>query len=534
MNILGISGRRRDAAAAISVEGRVVSAASEDYFAKVIAIGYEDTGGSPGRAIDACLQRAGLNREHIDRVALVADGTADTETSPVVRAEDEWSKGHVVSVPALRADAMVAAASVEECAGVLIWSQTPPAAASFVCEGGNLVARQSIAGTESLVAAIGTFAAALGLNGDEPLAALDRLGQAGEPEFEADVAATIEWTRSGFSVDAARVREVIDRVNRDSGGALSQRSSLNVPLQHRRRALAASVTRRLARVAADAIGAVAEEIGSDRLVCGGGFFTHARLNTELRRLTNDHVFLAAVPGPVGRALGAVLAEDGSPAGKLRSLALGPAYTDAEIKRTLDNCRLDYLYEPDWPRLIDRASRLLAQGKVVAWFQGAMGFGTTTSGSRSVLADPSGRYARPNLNEYLRDVPVDEPLPVTLAPSRADECLIGGMPRSAGAFDVAVTPAMRERLGAALDSRGSIRVRAGELGPGAEFVELLEAHSRLTGTPGLIEIDLASAEEPIACTPRDAVRIMFSSAIDVLVMGRFVLMKDYWLLRSRAD
>ena len=73
--------------------------------------------------------------------------------------------------------------------------------------------------------------------------------------------------------------------------------------------------------------------------------------------------------------------------------------------------------------------MLSQGKVVAWFQGAMGFGPRAMGTRSILCDPSSRYARHNINEYLRQVPLDEPLPVVFAPSIAAECLT--RPVSAG-------------------------------------------------------------------------------------------------------
>ena len=52
-------------------------------------------------------------------------------------------------------------------------------------------------------------------------------------------------------------------------------------------------------------------------------------------------------------------------------------------------------------------------------------------------------------------------------------------------------------------------------------------------PRLIETNLAGPGEPVACTPRDAVRTVYSSAIDALVIGRFLLMKDYWLLRSEG-
>jgi carbamoyltransferase len=67
----------------------------------------------------------------------------------------------------------------------------------------------------------------------------------------------------------------------------------------------------------------------------------------------------------------------------------------------------------------------------------------------------------------------------------------------------------------------------------ELCDLLERHFERTGVPALIETTLGRADEPPACTPRDAVRTVYSSAIDALVIGRFLLMKDYWLLRSDA-
>src|SRR4051812_6288485 len=74
MNVLGISGSARDAAAAISVDGAIVAAASEESFARVPAIGYRHTGGYPLAAIAACLARAGVTVDSLDRVMVVADG----------------------------------------------------------------------------------------------------------------------------------------------------------------------------------------------------------------------------------------------------------------------------------------------------------------------------------------------------------------------------------------------------------------------------------------------------------------------------
>jgi carbamoyltransferase len=77
----------------------------------------------------------------------------------------------------------------------------------------------------------------------------------------------------------------------------------------------------------------------------------------------------------------------------------------------------------------------------------------------------------------------------------------------------------------------VRVHALNPVQASELCQLLECHYERSQVPALIETNLCGPGEPLACTPRDAVRTVYSSAIDVLVIGRFVLMKDHWLLRS---
>ena len=99
------------------------------------------------------------------------------------------------------------------------------------------------------------------------------------------------------------------------------------------------------------------------------------------------------------------------------------------------------------------------------------------------------------------------------------------------MDAAVASEWCDRLVAALDWRRFVRVHAVSPLQAPELCELLECHVRRTNVPALIETNLCGPGEPLACTPRDAVRAVYSSAIDVLVIGRFLLMKDHWLLRS---
>ena len=126
-------------------------------------------------------------------------------------------------------------------------------------------------------------------------------------------------------------------------------------------------------------------------------------------------------------------------------SLGPAFSEEQVKATLDNCRLTYIYEPEWSRLFDRVSRLLDRGTLVAWFQGALGFGPRGVAGRAILCDPSNRWARENVNRFLRQVPVDTPLP--LAVMDTAEAWPAGQVRRFAVQTPTVPPAWRDRLAA---------------------------------------------------------------------------------------
>ncbi len=152
--------------------------------------------------------------------------------------------------------------------------------------------------------------------------------------------------------------------------------------------------------------------------------------------------------------------------------------DEEVKRVLDNCRLDYVFEPDWARLIGRACDLLAASKTVAWWQ------VTEADTYEswVLADPAARFVRDNVNVFLLGCPVERELPTV--------------------EHVAIGP----------------------------LASLLTAWRQATGRTELVNVEFLRDRSDRVCSPRMAVQAFFSSAIDALVVGRFLLMKDYWLMR----
>jgi predicted NodU family carbamoyl transferase len=90
---------------------------------------------------------------------------------------------------------------------------------------------------------------------------------------------------------------------------------------------------------------------------------------------------------------------------------------------------------------------------------------------------------------------------------------------------------REHLRGAIDATGGTHAHVLDASDPSLLHELLLMHWRRTGVPGLINTPLQSLAEPTACSPRDAIRATYSSAVDAIVIHRFLVMKDHWLMRA---
>ncbi len=346
MNVLGIAGRHRHAAAALAVDGAIAAAASEETYVRVPGVGYDQTGGFPSRAVEAVLMRAGLTMADVNRLAIVDEAAADS-TGGLGPAVDDVPAAWRATVAALPvstidpvdADARLSAA-VTQADDVLVFTVDPPAVAAYGRTDGELRLRGRAGGVDRLVCAARSLARALGSSGANPFLALDRLSGRGECEFVREMEDVLRWDPHGVIVDQERLARLTD----DLVGAAPTDHDLwlmNIKAQQRRSALAASFMDRLATVVHDATRSLC---GERRVCLGGALFASTRLNTRLVGLLGDGVTFAPIPESAGRAIGAVAGARG--ADGLAGLGLGATFTESEIKATLENCRLDYVYEPD--------------------------------------------------------------------------------------------------------------------------------------------------------------------------------------------
>ena len=198
MNVLGISGRFREAAAALAIDGRVTAAASEECFVRVAGIGYAQTGGFPGAAVEACLTRAGLTPAQIDRVIVVeAEDLNEEQAGVATPAGFAFDKKRPTAaserIHAVHADALQAAASADDVNRVLVCSAHPPAIVAFAREQNRLVVHRAFGGGGWADSAARTLATSLGVSTDDPYRSLDRLSVGGDPDLQLEMSKSIRW-----------------------------------------------------------------------------------------------------------------------------------------------------------------------------------------------------------------------------------------------------------------------------------------------------------------------------------------------------
>jgi carbamoyltransferase len=293
-------------------------------------------------------------------------------------------------------------------------------------------------------------------------------------------------------------------------------------------AAAAAVQHALGDALVRFLGEIRED-GAGRTLCvGGGLFFNTYFNSVVRRSTLfDRVHVPVNPGNGGLAAGCALAQsrdardEGRVAGEVTSPFLGPEFTNEQIKAVLDNCKLSYSFLEDW-QLIPLCVDALARGELVGWYRGRMEWGPRALGNRSILANPLLKYTHENVNRFLKQRAPYRTYGLVVGEDRAGEFFDG--PSVSPFMDCEFDLRDPERFAGACPS-GARRLRVQTLSsePTA-FRRLLDAFGQLTGVPVLLNTSFNGFNEPIVCSPRDAVRVFYGSGLDVLAIGNFLLRK----------
>jgi carbamoyltransferase len=301
----------------------------------------------------------------------------------------------------------------------------------------------------------------------------------------------------------------------------------NEELSQYHKDLAFNVQHKLETVIASMVSFFVNKFEIHNICLAGGVAMNCKMNGKLATLDNvKGIFVQPASSDNGISIGAgILAakhhgiKDFVP---LEHCYLGSEFTDEEIQAILSRAKLTY-EKPEY--LTKLIAKYLKDGLIIGWFQGKAEFGARALGNRSILANPLISDMRQKLNLQVKNRENWRPFcpSVTI---ESYEKYFGKSPINKFmilAFQV--EEKYIDQIPAVVHIDGSARPQAVDKKSNPNFYSLLKEFENLTGHPILINTSFNVQGEPIVNSPQDAIRAFYSTGIDILVLGNFVLKKQ---------
>jgi carbamoyltransferase len=242
----------------------------------------------------------------------------------------------------------------------------------------------------------------------------------------------------------------------------------------------------------------------------------------LENTSVEELYIVHAAHDAGGAIGAAFyyaAQQGEVVEIEQSPYLGPSFTDSDIADTLRNYGLSY-HEPE--DVTEYTSAQLLEGKIVGWMHGAMEMGSRALGNRSVLALPNRLDVRDKVNR-IKGRELWRPLSPSILDTDAQR-LVTHPHSPYMLLALQTTEYAQSVMPATIHVDGTCRPQTVSKTMNYPFWSLLNSIKAQTGTGCLLNTSLNLDREPIVCTPTDAIRLFFSSELDMLILGGFVLEK----------
>ncbi len=273
-----------------------------------------------------------------------------------------------------------------------------------------------------------------------------------------------------------------------------------------------------------------EKTGAENLCMAGGVALNCVLNSAIKDNTPfKQVWVQPAAGDAGTALGAAqwidvqLNGSGTPERYIQEMNhvyWGPAYTDAEVEAFLQWTKVPYKKLDNVAR---DTARILAQNKIIGWYQGRMEFGPRALGSRSILASPIDAGMQARLND-IKDREDFRPVAPVIMEEEAGNWFDTASFSPFMLFVYPVKEDKADRIPAVRHVDGTARIQTINRQQHPLYYDLLSEFRNITGVPVLINTSFNTRGEPIVCTPRDAIECFWTSPFDALVINSFLLEK----------
>ncbi len=297
-----------------------------------------------------------------------------------------------------------------------------------------------------------------------------------------------------------------------------------------------------------------KETGMRKICLAGGVALNCVANGKLlKEKIFDDLWIQPASGDAGSSLGAALLcwyeyfdqpRHVNSSDSMKGAYLGCDFTNQEIILYLNKINARFKAYED-SELFEKLSKILTEGKVVGWFNGAMEFGPRSLGGRSILGDPRNPKMQSLMNLKIKyresfrpfapsvleeevfnqfDMNTKSPYMLLVSSIKKELCL-DMTDEEEKLFGINKLNIPRSKIPAVTHVDYSARIQTVSIETNPRFYRLIKAFQKRTGCPTLVNTSFNVRGEPIVCTPQDAYRCFMRTEMDVLVLQNQILFKD---------
>jgi len=555
-NVLGINAVYHESAAALLVDGKLVAAVEEERFNRIKhgkEASFDNPHQLPERAIRFCLKQAGLSAKDVDHVAFSFDPgrrrksyrqewwspkfeeTFTLRIGQVQGAVEELlrrslaKRFHFVSHHLSHAASAYFPSGFDGAAILTIDGIGETAGAQLAKAQGTRVKEIEIFDyPHSMGFLWETFSGYLGFSHYDASKTMGLAAYGNPAVFREKFQSLIRSERENFGIAQGLLgmteegQETIMSMfgpprREDAAGFEQRHADVAASLQEATDAAIMALVRRIKRLVPS----------TDNLCISGGVALNCVSNEVVQKSGEfSNIFIPSAPHDAGTAIGAALlvhcdTQKKPPQRGYSTPYLGPAFRRRDILDAVKSAGLKARQSKQPAR---EAAKMIAEGKIVAWFQGRMEFGPRALGNRSLLADPRRPEMRNILNQKVKHREDFRPFAPSVLSERADEWFEVGAHSASHEFMLfapKVRPEQLDRIPAVVHKDGTARVQLVSRKLNPRFHELISCFHAQTGVPMVVNTSFNDSE-PIVCTPTDAIVTFRKSGIDTLVMDDVIL------------
>jgi carbamoyltransferase len=578
MYILGINAYHGDAAAAIIRDGKLIAAAEEERFNR-----FKHSAGFPSHAIEYCLATAGIGPEELDHVGISRDPSAHLHKKILFAAtrvasegifnqikdrlgnaakvrdlKDELALVFGVSKKLLRARFHNVEHHRAHLASCFFVSPFERAALLSIDGFGDFISTMWALGEANSIEVLGQveYPHSTGIvytattqflgfphYGDE--GKVMGLAPYGRPRFINEFREIVRTEENGqFRLNLNYFRHhaegvemtwdegspVIGRVFSDEYAHLFGPPRVpGTPLSDRERDIAASLQLRLEEVGFHILNHLHDRTGLTDLGLAGGVAYNSVMNGKILLNTPfKRLFIQPAAGDSGTALGVCYQIYNGLLKRERAEVMtgaytGPEFTNEDIRSALSKNKIIFEHYSD-EELTKRAAQDIAAGLVVGWFQGRMEFGPRALGNRSIVVDPRRAEMKDVLNDRIKKREPFRPFAPSILEERVADYFEQTHPAPTMLMVYQIKEEWRQEIPAVTHVDGSGRLQTVSREVNERYYQLISDFAAMTGVPVVLNTSF-NENEPIVCTPQEAIDCFQKTRMDVLYLGNYAVRRE---------